>query len=67
MADRWLAIEGIAQHIGIEGDSVCERVRNRKMPAHKVGRLLKFQAREVDKWVRSGKVAPDSKSQNSED
>jgi hypothetical protein len=24
------------------------------MPAHKVGRLWKFQATEVDEWVRSG-------------
>jgi hypothetical protein len=24
------------------------------MPAHKVGRLWKFQTSEVDEWVRSG-------------
>ena len=27
------------------------------MPAHKVGRLWKFQASEVDEWVRSGSAA----------
>ena len=27
------------------------------MPAHKVGRLWKLQAREVDEWVRSGRAA----------
>jgi hypothetical protein len=27
------------------------------MPAHKVGRLWKFQTSEVDEWVRSGGAA----------
>ena len=27
------------------------------MPAHKVGKLWKFSKAELDKWVRSGKVA----------
>jgi excisionase family DNA binding protein len=27
------------------------------MRAHKVGRLWKFQEREVDEWVRSGSTA----------
>jgi hypothetical protein len=30
------------------------------MPAHKVGRLWKFQASEVDEWVRSGGSAASS-------
>jgi hypothetical protein len=27
------------------------------MPAHKIGRLWKFQASEVDSWVRGGGTA----------
>jgi len=26
------------------------------MPAHKVGRLLKFDKTEIDAWVKSGKA-----------
>ena len=29
-------------------------IADKAMPAHKVGRLWKFQASEVDSWVRSG-------------
>lgn len=29
------------------------------MPAHKVGRLWKFQASEIDDWVRRGGAAGD--------
>ena len=57
MADRWLSVEEIAQHLGIKKDTVYKQVKNRQMPAHKAGRLLKFQVNEVDMWVREGKAA----------
>jgi len=57
MAERWLSVDEIAQHLGIKKDTVYKWVRNKKMPSHKVGRLLKFQAIEVDQWVREGKAA----------
>jgi len=57
MADRWLSVEEIAQHLGIKKDTVYKWVRNRNMPAHKVGRLVKFQVKEVDQWIREGKAA----------
>jgi len=57
MAERWLSVDEIAQHLGIKKDTVYKWVRNKKMPSHKVGRLLKFQAGEVDRWVREGKAA----------
>lgn len=33
-------------------------IAEKGMPAHKVGRLWKFQANEVDDWGRSGSAAP---------
>lgn len=57
MAERWLSVDDIAQHLGIKKDTVYKWVGRRKMPFHKVGRLLKFQVGEVDRWVRDGKAA----------
>lgn len=57
MADRWLSVDEIAQHLGIKKDTVYKWVKQRDMPHHKVGRLLKFQVKEVDKWVKDGKAA----------
>jgi excisionase family DNA binding protein len=54
MDPRWLSVEEIAAHLGIKPDTVYKWIERRKMPAHKVGRLWKFQAAEVDAWVRSG-------------
>lgn len=57
MAERWVSVDEIAEHLGVKKDTVYKWVARKKMPAHKVGRLLKFQIKEIDKWVREGKAA----------
>ena len=54
--DRWLSVEEIAVHLGIKKDTVYKWVAKKHMPAHKVGRLLKFDKAEIDEWVKSGKA-----------
>ncbi len=56
MSDRWLSVEEIAEHLGVSRDTVYTWVNERGMPAHKVGKLWKFQIKEVDSWVKSGKA-----------
>lgn len=58
MEDRWLSVEEIAAYLGVQPDTIYKWVSRKGMPAHKVGRLLKFKATEVDDWVRSGKANP---------
>ncbi len=57
MPDPWLSADHIAAHLGITKDTVYTWIAERAMPAHKVGRLWKFQASEVDAWVRHGGAA----------
>ena len=57
MTEAWLSVEEIAQHLGVSKDTVYTWVANKGMPAHRVGRLWKFQASEIDDWVRSGGAA----------
>lgn len=54
MAEPWLSADDIAIHLGITKDTVYAWINHKRMPAHKVGRLWKFQASEVDEWVRGG-------------
>jgi excisionase family DNA binding protein len=51
--DRWLSVEEIAAHLGVQRDTVYKWVRLKGMPHHKVGRLVKFQKAEIDRWVKS--------------
>jgi len=57
MSEPWLSADGIAAHLGVTKDTVYSWIAEMAMPAHKVGRLWKFQASEVDEWVRTGGVA----------
>lgn len=57
MAEPWLSADDIAAHLGITKDTVYTWITTNAMPAHKVGRLWKFQASEIDDWVRRGAAA----------
>ncbi|QTV78981.1 helix-turn-helix domain-containing protein [Microbacterium sp. NIBRBAC000506063] len=56
MTEPWLSADDIATHLGVTKDTVYAWIAEKDMPAHKVGRLWKFQATEIDKWVRSGRA-----------
>ncbi|MHA7126980.1 helix-turn-helix domain-containing protein [Janibacter indicus] len=57
MSEPWLSADDIANHLGVTKDTVYAWISDKAMPAHKVGRLWKFQASEVDAWVRGGGAA----------
>ena len=56
MTEPWLSADDIAAHLGVTKDTVYAWIAEKDMPAHKVGRLWKFQATEIDDWVRSGRA-----------
>ena len=59
MSDRWFSVEEIAEHLGVSKDTIYTWISKRGMPAHKVGRLWKFQTVEVDGWVKAGGASDD--------
>jgi excisionase family DNA binding protein len=62
VAEPWLSADDIAAHLGVTKDTVYTWIAEKAMPAHKVGRLWKFQASEIDDWVRRGGAAAESNS-----
>ena len=54
MADRWLSVNEIAAYPGIKRDTIYKWISEKRMPAHRMGRLWKFRRDEVDDWVKSG-------------
>ncbi len=54
--ERWLSVEEIAVHLGVNRDTIYKWIDRRQMPAHKLGKLWKFKASEVDEWIRAGKA-----------
>lgn len=54
MTVPWFSADDIAAHLGVTKDTSYTWIREKEMPAHKFGRLWKFQATEMGDWVRSG-------------
>lgn len=52
--ESWVTAEKVAEHLGVVKDTVYRWREFKGLPAHKVGRLWKFQLSEVDQWVRTG-------------
>lgn len=50
--ERWVAVEDVAAHLAVAKDSVYRWIEQRKLPAHRVGRLFRFKLSEIDEWVR---------------
>ena len=56
MSEKWLSVQEIADHLGVSKDSIYNYIK-KGMPAHKIGKLWKFKASEVDEWAKSGAAA----------
>lgn len=57
MEDRWLSVEEIAKYLGVSSDTVYKWIDKNEMPAHRMGRLWKFQKADLDVWVKAGGAA----------
>jgi excisionase family DNA binding protein len=66
MENSWLSVEEIAADLGIKVNTVYRWIQRRNMPAHKLGRLCRFQASEVDQWVPSRGVSQLASDANEE-
>lgn len=62
MAEPWLSADDIAAQLGATKDTVYTWISEKAIPAHKVGRLWKFQASEINDWVRAGAAASDDET-----
>jgi len=53
-SEPWVNAIDVARHLGVVKDTVYRWRERKGLPAHKIGRLWKFQLSEVDEWVRAG-------------
>ncbi len=54
MEDRWLSVDEIGVYLGVKRDTIYKWIREKGMPANKLGRLWKFKRDEVDAWIHKG-------------
>ena len=54
---NWLTLEEAAQYLKIGKSTLYNLARKGKVPAHKMGRVWRFDAEELDEWLKAGKLA----------
>jgi excisionase family DNA binding protein len=52
--------------LGVVKDTVYRWRERKGLPAHKIGRLRKFQLSEVDEWVRAGGADEETENKHPE-
>ncbi len=57
LMDNWIGIEEAANYLGVTKETIRNWIKKTDIPAHKIGKLWKFKASELDFWVKSGKSA----------
>lgn len=62
--EKWMSVMEIANHLGVSKETIYRWLDKEKIPAHRVGKLWKFKASEVDYWVRDGGASESEKESN---
>ena len=57
METKWLTVIEAAQYLKMGRSTVYKLAQERKLPTHKVGRQWRFDAKELDRWLKSWKLA----------
>ena len=55
--NRWLSVEQLAIYLSISKETVYKLLDQDHIPAHKLGKLWRFQVEEIDLWLKSGQAA----------
>jgi len=59
--ERWVSSKDIAEHLGVNKDTLHRWIKNQTIPCHRVGRLWKFRISEIDEWIQNGCVINQNK------
>lgn len=62
--ENYISIEDAAKYLDIKPVTLRKWVKEKKVPAHQIGKQWKFKISELDLWVNSGESAINNKSEN---
>jgi len=53
---NWLTLEEAAKYLKMGKSTLYDLARKGNIPAHKMGREWRFDADELDRWIKTGRV-----------
>ena len=55
---RFVGVKELAEYLDLNVNTVRCWVRTRQIPYHKLGRLVKFDLRKIETWLKEREVRP---------
>jgi len=53
-SDPWVSATQVAEHIGVSQEIIYKWIKERNLPAHRIGKFWKFRIAEIDGWILRG-------------
>lgn len=57
---KWLTLVEVCDYLKVSRETILNWINKKNMPAHKVGRLWRFDVTEVDQWIKSSGAAEEN-------
>lgn len=54
--NKLIGIQDVAEYLGVSTNTIYAWISQKRIPYYKVGRLVKFDAAEIDRWIATKKV-----------
>ena len=55
--DNYISLEDAAEYLNIKPVTLRKWIKDKNIPAHKIGKQWKFKRSELEEWVKSGQSA----------
>ncbi len=55
LVDSMLSVEEVARYLNVCNESIYRWTRSKGLPGHRIGKILRYDIKEVDRWVRNSK------------
>jgi excisionase family DNA binding protein len=56
-SNHWMSVEQLADYLSISKETIYRWLEKGTVPAHRVGKLWRFETNEIDEWVKDGGAA----------
>lgn len=60
----WLTLQKAAKHLMMGKVAIYKLAHERNIPAHRASRIWRFDAAELDEWMKQGRMVAGSTSEN---
>jgi excisionase family DNA binding protein len=52
--NRYLSVSDTAKYLGVSKETIYRLLKSKNIPASRIGKLWKFNTKDLDTWVRKG-------------